>query len=500
MARHSYIRMTKLNDVCGRIDYISNPKRQEYLYATFSTVKPEFWDLLSAQSQMDFWKSNQKGKCTEARELVIALPESFQEMDADEILKKFVEKFRGEYGMQCTAALHHNKTKNNLHIHLIFSDRELLEKTEEKIATRNMFYDENGRHVRTKKEILDEEGNIREGCRIIKKGNPYEIRFFGPRKEEFKSRKFLPEVKIMYTDLINELVPDKNEKQKVFDPKGPYLPTKKIGKNNPLEEQIRQDNALREKWNDTIDQVLIAGGTIEEVTEYKTKVVTDRIAGSVQEYGYQPGLFADLLIRAIEVLIQFLEFLMGKQNRMEREVPEEKEPVTETETAVAAEKRKPAAVDPEKFAMAKITYLNAKKLHDDLSKTNKKIYAITKTIESLEAQLKEIPQNMFNRKDRRALEEKIGSEKEKLDKAKAHMQTLPKMKGYASVKEAEAAYRKAAGIYRTLLRKAEGKPQPKTKKPEERESVLLQLAESKKLLDEQEHKPKSGKKVLAQER
>ena len=237
--------MTKLNDVCGRIDYISNPKRQEQLYATFSTVKPEFWDLLSAQSQMDFWKSNQKGTCTEARELVIALPESFQEMDADEILKKFVEKFCGEYGMQCTAALHHNKTKSNLHIHLIFSDRELLEKTEEKIATRNMFYDENGRHVRTKKEIFDEDGNIREGCRVIKKGNPYEIRFFGPRKEEFKSRKFLPEVKHMYTDLINELVPDKNEKQKVFDPKGPYLPTKKIGKNNPLEEEIRHDNALR---------------------------------------------------------------------------------------------------------------------------------------------------------------------------------------------------------------------------------------------------------------
>lgn len=347
--------MTKLNDVCGRIDYISNPKRQEYLYATFSTVKPEFWDLLSAQSQMDFWKSNQKGKCTEARELVIALPESFQEMDADEILKKFVEKFRGEYGMQCTAALHHNKTKNNLHIHLIFSDRELLEKTEEKIATRNMFYDENGRHVRTKKEILDEEGNIRAGCRIIKKGNPYEIRFFGPRKEEFKSRKFLPEVKDMYTDLINELVPDKNEKQKVFDPKGPYLPTKKI-------------------------------------------------------------------------------------------------------------------------------------------------YAITKTIENLEAQLKGASQNMFNRKDRRALEEKIESEKEKLNKAKTHLKMLPKMKGYASVKEAEEAYRKAAGIYHTLQRKAEGKPMQKTKKPEKRESVLLQMAESKKLLDEQERKPKSDKKVRAQER
>ncbi len=32
-----------------------------------------------------------------------------------------------------------------------------------------MFYNEQGRHVRTKKEILDGDGNIRQGCKIIKK-------------------------------------------------------------------------------------------------------------------------------------------------------------------------------------------------------------------------------------------------------------------------------------------------------------------------------------------
>ena len=37
-----------------------------------------------------------------------------------------------------------------------------------------MFYDENGKHVRTKKEILGEDGEIREGCRIVKKGEVYE--------------------------------------------------------------------------------------------------------------------------------------------------------------------------------------------------------------------------------------------------------------------------------------------------------------------------------------
>lgn len=40
-----------------------------------------------------------------------------------------------------------------------------MEQPIEKVATRNMFYDEKGNHVRTKKEILDEEGNIRKGVR-----------------------------------------------------------------------------------------------------------------------------------------------------------------------------------------------------------------------------------------------------------------------------------------------------------------------------------------------
>lgn len=49
-----------------------------------------------------------------------------------------------------------------------------MEQPIEKVATRNMFYDEKGNHVRTKKEILDEEGNIRKRCKVIHKGEVYE--------------------------------------------------------------------------------------------------------------------------------------------------------------------------------------------------------------------------------------------------------------------------------------------------------------------------------------
>ena len=76
--------------------------------------------------------------------------------------------------MECSAALHHNKKMTNYHIHLVFSERKMLERLEVKIVTRNMFYDEQDKHRRTKK----------------------------------------------------------------------------IGKNNPKEAEIRADNAARQEWND----------------------------------------------------------------------------------------------------------------------------------------------------------------------------------------------------------------------------------------------------------
>ena len=69
-----------------------------------------------------------------------------------------------------------------------------------------MFYNEKGKHVRTKKEILDEDGNLRPGCKIIKKGEVYETNFFYPKKEEFKSNAFLENMKQLMTDAINEIV------------------------------------------------------------------------------------------------------------------------------------------------------------------------------------------------------------------------------------------------------------------------------------------------------
>ena len=238
--------MNKLHNVRGRITYISSHAKQENLYAVYETTDRHYWTELARFNQQEFLKSGTEGKCIEARELIIALPESFPELYyPDKLLQLFTNRFKKKYGVECVSALHHNKSKTNYHIHLIFSERELLPEPIEKIATRNMFYNEQKKHVRTKKEILDDSGNVRKGCKIIKKGEVYERTLFTAKNKLFKQEHYLDEAKHFYTDLINLLIEDDKNKLHVFNKNGLYLATKKIGKNNPKAEQVKEDNEVR---------------------------------------------------------------------------------------------------------------------------------------------------------------------------------------------------------------------------------------------------------------
>lgn len=312
IVRNSFIQMSKLPNVKGRISYISSKARQENLYAVYETTDRKFWRELAMCNQEEFRESGTKGICIEARELIIALPESFVDYEPDKLLKLFTEHFKQNYGVECISALHHNKRKTNYHIHLIFSERKLLDEPVEKIATRNMFYDENGKHVRTKKEILDEAGQLRSGCKIIPKGEVYERNIFTIKDSRFKSDSFLDEVKRSYTDLINIYVKDDKQKLKVFDRNGVYLPTKKIGKNNPKAEQIRTDNQYRTIWNQTVDRALISGVPERQILEVKQSEIGQKVKASIQKSGRNPALLRSLIMTAIYAL----ELLIGKVFKM----------------------------------------------------------------------------------------------------------------------------------------------------------------------------------------
>ena len=246
-----------------------------------------------------------KGVCTEAREIVVALPEEYLNLNADRVLKKFTDFFKDRYGVECVSALHHNKAETNYHVHLIFAERKELKEPEVKIATRNMFYDENGKHRRTKKEILDEHGELRKGCHIIPKGEPYSGHYFEPKNSFFKKRAFLRELKNVYTELINEEIHDEKRKLKVFSKDSIYLATKKIGKNNPMEDVIRKNNEAVHKWNYNASYAATIMSE-DHVKEVKRQMVLQPIRESVAA-GNGPEMYRGIVQLATKTLNRLIK-------------------------------------------------------------------------------------------------------------------------------------------------------------------------------------------------
>lgn len=463
MARHSFIQMSKLPNVKGRISYITSHARQENLYATYRTADNTFWRNLARESQQEFKRSGAEGKCIEARELIIALPEVYTEFDPEQVLKEFTEAFRGRYDVECVSALHHNKRKTNYHIHLIFSERRLLPEQEVKIASRSVFFDETGKRVRTKKEITGEDGQIRKGCTVIKKGEVYESHLFTVKDEQFKSEPFLKEVKEYYTDLINRHISAPEQHLKIFNKNSVYLPTKKIGKNNPKAEEIKADNAVRQEWNRTADMALLSGIPEEKVLEVKQTEIHEEVSKSIRSSGWLPNLFRSIVSRAKELLQSLLR---------EQDMPPK--PTLDIDMAEYRHMR---------GLMIKVQdeARDIKRLQNDVLPSLKQQLADTKGI--------------FKGKERKALEAKIQQVEKEIAKRLDAIPNILKADGYPDVQVFMATFRKMEAVvkrYNEDLSRWERQVEDK-KKPPEKESILKKL----KTIQEQgkqQSKPKQRKK------
>lgn len=309
--RASYIRHEKLPDLMGRIDYISSSEEQEHLYAVYQTQPEEYWRELVKENRDSFFRSGTSGTCIEAREFIIALPEAYYKngWDPDKVLQHFVESFRKEYGAECIAALHHNHDMNNYHIHLIYSEREKLEKPVIKIATRNMYFDPDGRHLRTKKEATVD-GELMPGYTMVRKGEVYEQHLFDKKSPVFKQKNFTAQAKRFFTDLMNQPLRD-DQKLQVFPKNSPYLATKKIGKNNPKADEIRRTNDLRRRWNVQVDYALKRGAPPESLLTVKSELITKPVAESIKQSGGRkdPDKYDSILVKAVLIITEMCRSL-----------------------------------------------------------------------------------------------------------------------------------------------------------------------------------------------
>ena len=464
MARHSFIQMSKLPNVKGRISYITSPVRQENLYATYRTADNAFWSNLARESQQEFKRSGADGKCIEARELIIALPEVYTQYEPQQVLEDFTEEFHRRYGVECVSALHHNKRKTNYHIHLIFSERTLLPEPEIKTAARSIFFDETGKRVRTKKEITDEDGQIRKGCTVIKKGEVYESHLFTVKDDRFKSEPFLREVKAVYTELINRHISDPEQHLKVFDKNSVYLPTKKSGKNNPREEEIKADNAARQKWNRAADMALVSGISEARILEVKQSEIHDKVSSSIRKSGWLPNLFRSIVNKAKD----FLQNLIREHGMPPK-------PTLDIDVAEFRTMRNlMIRVQDEARGIRNLQDNVLPKLKKQLSETT----------------------GIFRGKERKALTEQIQQTEKQISERLDKLPDILKEDGYPDVQAFMATYREAEAVVEQYHRSlAEWERQVKEKrrpqKPPERESVRNRLRQLQEQGKQQPRRKKS---------
>lgn len=230
--------MTKITDVKGRIEYISRTGKHTDKAEELVMFKDDFknWDKL-----VEFEKG-QARKTLEARELMIALPNNSTPEDWEEVANMIVGKQPHAY------AVHWNEDKTNLHMHLIFSERqETLEQVEPKRYRQDIWAKEDGSRAMKKEDrhhIMHKKGDVQRD----KNGNIRykEVSGFSEKDKIFKSKAWLESVKKDTVKLFN----NRGYSVKKYDPKGVFLAEKHEGKgNNFYIEQVKAENIMIRNYN-----------------------------------------------------------------------------------------------------------------------------------------------------------------------------------------------------------------------------------------------------------
>lgn len=261
MAKHNImVQATPLNNVVGRVDYISSHDRQEHLVATYSSNNdPEFWKELQAHCNRQAKEAGHDRGCG-GREFMTALANELSQMDPNELTKKISDSIKELTGTDNTVALHWNKKHTNFHCHIIVSEnKEINEISYGAVLTKNTYYDANGKRSNKKNCIDPSTKELLPGCQLLKKGDrKATVNRFGTKNPELSSKSFLMEVKQELAELQNDLLRENRftRKQSTL-----YISEQHIGKNKTTEqvEAIKERNQSAREWNNTVDKVLDTG-------------------------------------------------------------------------------------------------------------------------------------------------------------------------------------------------------------------------------------------------
>ena len=245
-----YGRITKITNAVGRSKYITDIDRQEEIVLHKMNMQ------YSWEEHSSFEKNNQKTNVAnnEALEVVVALPNELSldkeklEAVCDDLAKAIVDENKDyEY------AVHWNKARTNLHLHLLFSERENQTELTPKVYKRDIWQDkdthklakanaENAELVYRKGDIQrDKEGNIK-----------YETDIFKPKDTLFKDKDFAEVLRGLTQIVFKKYGYDLGNTTK----DSPYLAQKKLykGASKDYLDEAKAWNEEAKKHNDKVKE------------------------------------------------------------------------------------------------------------------------------------------------------------------------------------------------------------------------------------------------------
>ena len=225
----SFARTTKLPSISGRAGYMSDPGKQEEIVLESEKVD---WS-----EYIEYEKYNQKTtlRNNEGREMMVSLPNDWYHLPKDELRNRvdLIAKTTVGKDRDYQWAIHWNKDRTNLHVHIIFSERQRVK--EPGRWDRDVYLSKNNTVARRKADrMTDENGNY---ILIHRKGDLKDP--FTAKDASFKSRGWLHEKKQELRQLMVEQWGVKFERQ-------PHLPEFHEGKGDESETIKKKNIVIRE--------------------------------------------------------------------------------------------------------------------------------------------------------------------------------------------------------------------------------------------------------------
>lgn len=241
----AFARTTPLTDIVGRQDYITNEDRQEHIVLTYN----KDYDFKPYADYEKGVKKNENQKSRDGREWIFKLPNSWSDKSEQELQSLCKEIAEGaiKKDTDYCFAVHWNKDKTNLHLHIVFSEREV--STEKyKRYKRDVWMTKDGLLAKSKAErhtLKHRKGDIK----VDRNGNPVvEDREFTSKNDLYSRKHYAADTLEWYKGFL---------KDKGIELDKAWINQRHIGKGLPAEKKqfMVKYNDLAYKINNRLNEL-----------------------------------------------------------------------------------------------------------------------------------------------------------------------------------------------------------------------------------------------------